>query len=64
MLPPERMRFYQPEWAHHATTQRFIFATGIECSYPTIHTKKGRRRVDQLEKCGHYRYWRRPGALP
>src|SRR4051794_32788791 len=29
----------------------FIFATGIENSYPTI---AGGRRIDELEKCGHY----------
>ncbi|GAB3465600.1 family 1 glycosylhydrolase [Massilia terrae] len=34
----------------------FIFATGIENSNPTI--QNGRVRVDELEKCGHYRYWR------
>jgi beta-glucosidase/6-phospho-beta-glucosidase/beta-galactosidase len=35
----------------------FMFATGIECSYPTI--ENGRWRVDQLFETGHYRYWRR-----
>lgn len=35
----------------------FMFATGIENSYPTIHD--GRLRVDEMEKCGHYREWRR-----
>ena len=30
----------------------FMFATGIECSNPTI--KNGRVRRDQLEECGHY----------
>ena len=30
----------------------FLFATGIECSYPTIDNGKTRR--DQLEECGHY----------
>lgn len=34
--------------------QEFMFATGIECSYPTV----GARRVDELEKCGHYARWR------
>ena len=34
----------------------FIFATGIENSYPTIHG--GRVRVDEMEKCGHYARWR------
>ena len=34
----------------------FMFATGIECSYPTID--HGRVRRDQLEECGHYARWR------
>lgn len=34
----------------------FIFATGIECSYPTI--ENGRWRYDQMAASGHYRYWR------
>lgn len=33
----------------------FMFATGIEGSYPTIHG--GRLRVDEMDKCGHYRRW-------
>lgn len=32
----------------------FMFATGIENSYPTI---AGGVRIDQMEKCGHYRMW-------
>ncbi len=37
----------------------FMFATGIECSYPTITGRDGsRRRIDQLEKCFHYQRWR------
>jgi beta-glucosidase/6-phospho-beta-glucosidase/beta-galactosidase len=34
----------------------FMFATGIENSYPTI---AGGVRIDQMEKCGHYTHWRR-----
>jgi beta-glucosidase/6-phospho-beta-glucosidase/beta-galactosidase len=34
----------------------FMFATGIECSYPTIDN--GRTRRDLLEECGHYERWR------
>ena len=34
----------------------FMFATGIECSYPTI--EHGRVRRDQLAECGHYERWR------
>jgi beta-glucosidase len=37
-------------------TSSFIFATGIEGSYPTIN--HGRTRIDQMEKCGHYTRWR------
>lgn len=31
-----------------------MFASGIENSYPTI---AGGRRIDQMEKCGHYQHW-------
>jgi beta-glucosidase len=34
----------------------FAFATGIENSTPTRDC--GRRRVDELEKCGFYKHWR------
>ena len=34
----------------------FMFATGIECSYPSIDG--GRVRRDQLAECGHYDRWR------
>jgi beta-glucosidase len=37
-------------------TPAFMFATGIECSYPTIN--QGRTRIDQMEKCAHYERWR------
>jgi beta-glucosidase len=33
-----------------------MFATGIECSYPTI--RNGSHRVDELEATAHYRRWR------
>lgn len=33
----------------------FMFATGIENSYPTI---AGGVRVDEMDKCGHYEKWR------
>jgi beta-glucosidase/6-phospho-beta-glucosidase/beta-galactosidase len=39
----------------------FIFATGIENSNPTI--RGGRLRVDEMEKCGHYKHWRTDFAL-
>ena len=39
----------------------FMFATGIECSSPTIDG--GRWRIDQLEETGHYKHWRKDLAL-
>ena len=33
----------------------FMFATGVENSSPTVRG----RRVDEMEKCGHYAMWRR-----
>jgi beta-glucosidase len=39
----------------------FLFATGIENSIPTIHN--GRTRIDQMEKCGHYKHWRKDFEL-
>ncbi len=37
------------------TAPWFMFATGVENSYPTIDN--GRHRIDQMEKCGHYKHW-------
>jgi beta-glucosidase/6-phospho-beta-glucosidase/beta-galactosidase len=37
-------------------TSPFLFATGIECSYPTV--EGGRWRMDEMEITGHYRHWR------
>jgi beta-glucosidase/6-phospho-beta-glucosidase/beta-galactosidase len=36
--------------------RNFMFATGVECSNPTI--ENGRVRRDLMEECGHYRHWR------
>jgi beta-glucosidase/6-phospho-beta-glucosidase/beta-galactosidase len=36
----------------------FMFATGIENSYPTIQLPDGTiKRVDEMEKTGHYKNW-------
>lgn len=35
----------------------FMFATGIECSYPTI--ENGRWRRDEMDSTGHYEMWQR-----
>lgn len=35
-----------------------MFATGIENSYPVIQLPDGsRKRIDEMEKCGHYDRW-------
>ena len=50
--------------ARGLTDSGFMLATGIECSYPTITGRDGkRRRIDELEKCFHYRRWRDDLAL-
>jgi len=39
--------------------RKFMFATGIENSYPTIQLPDGRiKRVDEMEKTKHYQRWR------
>jgi beta-glucosidase len=41
------------------TSQSFMFATGIECSYPIITGKDGQsKRMDQMEITGHYKRWK------
>ncbi|MES2979852.1 MAG: family 1 glycosylhydrolase [Pseudomonadota bacterium] len=40
---------------------RFIFATGIENSNPTL--RGGTLRVDEMKKCGHYQHWKKDFAL-
>jgi beta-glucosidase/6-phospho-beta-glucosidase/beta-galactosidase len=36
-----------------------MFATGIENSYPTITLLDGTiKRIDEMEKTGHYKYWK------
>lgn len=37
---------------------KFMFSTGIENSYPKIQLPDGSmKRVDEMEKCGHYEHW-------
>ena len=38
----------------------YMFATGVENSYPTV--ADGSRRVDEMEKCGHCEKWRQDFA--
>ncbi len=43
---------------------KFIFSTGIECSYPIIAGPQGRSvRVDELERTFHYQHWKQDFAL-
>ena len=43
---------------------KFMFATGIENSYPTILLPNGStKRVDEMEKAGHYKNWRKDFEL-
>lgn len=51
--PPRDFRRWPRRQAR--TSPGFIFATGIECSYPTIGN--GRWRRDQMAGAGHYRHW-------
>src|SRR5579884_2435198 len=42
-----------------AHANRFMFATGIENSYPVIQGRDGKtQRVDEMEKCGFYTHWK------
>ena len=44
--------------------RQFMFATGIENSYPVIAGPNGtRRRVDEMEKCRHYEHWKQDFQL-
>lgn len=45
--------------APRASAGKFLFATGIKCSYP--QTANGRR--DQLDETGHYARYREDSAL-
>ncbi len=41
-----------------------MFATGIENSYPNIILPDGsKKRIDEMEKTGHYKYWKEDFAL-
>jgi beta-glucosidase/6-phospho-beta-glucosidase/beta-galactosidase len=55
--------FYAPRAVSHPSKARFVFATGVECSYPTIEIDGRRVRRDQMAECGHYERWREDLAL-
>jgi uncharacterized protein (DUF362 family) len=56
-MKPAHMSDGWPPW-------KFIFATGIECSYPVITGRDGRsQRIDELEKTFHNKFWKQDLAL-
>src|SRR4051794_26043211 len=56
LIPRRRMSGCHFQRRHQMTVSPFMFATGIENSYPTIDN--GRIRIDEMDKCGHYEKWR------
>ena len=59
--PARHSRAQGPSTSTEPSIPAFAFATGIECSYPTI--EQGRWRQDQMEATGHYRHWRKDFEL-
>jgi hypothetical protein len=43
--------------------RQFMFATGIENSYPTIQWQGKTVRRDEMEECGHYQRWKEISSL-
>jgi hypothetical protein len=59
--PPVPLRRRSAGSKLRRTSTGFMFATGIECSYPT--TDHGRWRCDQMDSTGHYQMWQRDFEL-
>jgi beta-glucosidase len=58
-IPATSSMFYHPRKVSHPSKSRFVFASGIECSYPMIADADGRPvRRDQMAECRHYDRWR------
>jgi len=58
------MNYYLPLQRRAGKAQPFMFATGIENSYPMIVGRDGQPfRVDEMSKTDHYRRWREDFAL-
>src|SRR5262245_9116581 len=51
------MKYFLPSTRMNPATQRFMFATGIECSYPMVKMPRGIWRVEEMQKCSHYGRW-------
>ena len=56
-----RRRSDTSEKRRRSSDGAFIFATGIECSYPTID--QGRWRRDEMQTMRHYEFWERDFEL-
>jgi beta-glucosidase/6-phospho-beta-glucosidase/beta-galactosidase len=54
---PPRNRRPSSGAARKDSSTSFMFATGIECSYPTI--EQGRWRRDEMGSTRHYEFWQR-----
>ena len=59
-LPATRRRS-ESKFARREGSTGFMFATGIECSYPTI--EHGRWRRDEMQSTRHYELWQHDFAL-
>jgi len=59
--PPAPRRRVEDKPNGRAPPTAFMFATGIECSYPTI--ENGRWRRDELASTDHYAQWQRDFEL-
>ena len=53
--PPAPRKSAKPRSKRNEGATGFIFATGIECSYPTI--EHGRWRRDEMQSTRHYALW-------
>jgi beta-glucosidase/6-phospho-beta-glucosidase/beta-galactosidase len=53
--PAPRPRIQREHRKRNPALNGFIFATGIECSYPTI--ENGRWRRDEMDSTRHYQLW-------
>ena len=53
--PPAPRRATRSPTRRKADATGFMFATGVECSYPTI--ENGRWRRDEMDSTRHYRLW-------
>jgi beta-glucosidase/6-phospho-beta-glucosidase/beta-galactosidase len=59
MKQPHKKHKETQEREHAHSIRRFMFATGIENSYPTIALPNGETlRVDEMKKTYHYKRWR------